>query len=163
MGCGYHHSGSGALEAYCVTELRRRPDVVKDINVYSVCGHDVGSYPREELAVVAAVVGDAYLQLTLAVFEHIVCEALGSHSYGVLVHPVGSDAHYAAEAASTEFEIAVEGILEAHRVIVPEFEDFALGFRVEISVQPALGDFFVRFSHECKNNLVLYMLSVCDY
>ena len=68
-----------------------------------------------------------------------------------------------AEAAGTEFEIAVEGILEAHRVIVPEFEDFALGFRVEISVQPALGDFFVRFSHECKNNLVLYMLSVCDY
>ena len=75
----------------------------------------------------------------------VVRKALGRHSDRVFVHPVGPYAHDSPESSGTEFEIAVERILERGGIIVPQCDDLALGFGVEIPFDPPLCNFLIIF------------------
>ena len=88
---------------------------------------------------------------------HVVRQALGGHADGVFVHAVGANAHDAAQTARSEFQVAVEGIFETGRIIVPEFEDLTFGLRIEISVEPTLGYFFVITCH----SVIVWFLFAC--
>ena len=143
---GDHDAGHCSLLADGIAHLGSGTDVVEDVHVDAVGGKDVRCDARELAAVVAAVVGDTDLEVvSLDVLEDVVGESLRGHSDRVFVHAVGAYAHDAPEASGTELEVLVECILEPGRVVVAELDDTAFGLRIEISVQPALGHFFIIF------------------
>ena len=78
--------------------------------------------------------------------QDVVRKSLCGHTHGVLVHPVGSHAHNAAETARSEFEILVECVLKSCRIGVAQLQYFHFGFLVEITIQPTLG-FQFKFFH----------------
>ena len=144
---GDHHAGHGALQPHRVAHLGRRTDVVEDIDVDAVGREDVRRDAGEFLALVAGVVGDADLGVVPFVMrEDIVGQSLRGHAYRIAVHPVGTDAHDAAQATGAELEVLVKSIFESGGVIVAELDDLELGLLVEIAVKPLLGPEF-KFFH----------------
>ena len=127
--------------------------------MHSIGRHHVSCDFREKFAVVAAVVRNADADILRidrvaisvsalgSVCLDVVCKSLGSHSHGVLVHPVGTYAHDSAKTAGTEFKVTVECILESCRIVVSQFNDLAFRLRIEISIKPALSYFSKIFCH----------------
>ena len=141
-----HDAGHRLFQAHGIAHHRRGPDIVENEHVDAVRGEHVGGDLGEFLAVVAGIIGDADLRIGVVhVAQDIVRKALGGHSDGVLVHPVGSDAHNAAETAGTEFKVLVERILECGGVQGAHPLDLHLGLLVEITFQPAHRFQFVFF------------------
>ena len=153
VGGGDHNARHGAGLADGVTHFGRRTDIVEDIHVDSVGAHHVRGDAGKFLAVVPAVVRNHHGEpLPLHVTEDVVGQALRRHPHRVLVHPVGAHAHNATQATGAEFQVLIEGILEAGRIFRTEGEDLHLGVLVEIAVEPALCGFFVLF-HSLVFNL----------
>ena len=80
----------------------------------------------------------------------VVGKSLGSHTHGIFVHPVRADSHNSAESSGSEFKIAVECILEAGRIGIPELKHLAFGLIVKIAVKPLLSSCFIVQCHCVK-------------
>ena len=137
MGCSYHHSGNGAFETNGIAHLGRRPDVVKQIHVDTVCRKNLGGDTCKFLAVVTRIVRNANLRiLHSGPAEYVVSKSLCRHADSVLVHSVGSYTHNAAQATGAELQILVECILQSCRVAVAQLKDLHFGLLVVITFQP---------------------------
>ena len=134
----HHHARDGFFLADGITHFGRRPQVVEQIDIDAVGGKHVRRNLGKLAAVVAAVVRDAYAQFTAAMLFDVVGQSLGCHTHGVFVHPVGAYAHNAAQTARTEFQTAVEGILQTDGVFPLHPADFFFRLFVEVAVQPSL-------------------------
>ena len=135
-------------------------DFVEDEHFDSVGAEYVGGNLRKLVGVVAGVEGDAYAEGAFHLLFQVVGEALGGHSHSVTVHAVGAYAHSAAEAACTEFEVAVECIFQCSGILC-KLSDFFLGGFVEIAVKPRLCSEF-KFFHNgyCFKYLIQNCLSL---
>ena len=101
--------------------LRCRAEGLEEVHLDAVRREDICYGLGEETTVVTAVVANNHsnaavlyiLESTLFLhFEQVVRIALGSHSYDVFIHTVGTRAHNTAKSASTEFEGTIESIDE---------------------------------------------------
>ena len=105
----------------------------------------------ESLAVVAAVEGNAYaVAVTGHILEDVVCQPLCGHGHHIFVHTVGTHTHHAAQAAGTEFKIAVKGIFKTGRIRIHQPFHLIFCFLVIVPVEPALGYFSEIFFHNIK-------------
>ena len=123
-------------------KLRRGAEAVKQVYLYAVGGENVGDDFGELAGVVAHVVahGDGNLRHVGESLFEVVGQALGGGTHGVYVHAVSARAHYAAQAACSEFEVAVESLDEGGRILCLEhLFDLGAGGLVVVGGKPAHG------------------------
>ena len=137
---GYDNTALALQLPYCEAQFGRRTERIEQIYAEPVRGENIGRPFGEKARIVTAVVshGNAYLLARKTLFK-VVCQALRSHAYRVLVHAVRTHAHNAAQAARTEFEVFVETLGQLLFVVVNQILDLFLCSFIVIAVEPFLG------------------------
>ena len=117
MGGGDHHAGDGTGLADGITELGSRPDAIEYVDMQAVGAQDISCDPGKKFRIVAAVVrnADGHI-LTLCMLENVVCQALGSHTDSVPVHPVGTHTHHSPESSCAELKILIESKVSSSKL-----------------------------------------------
>ena len=122
------HAGHGAGFAHGKGEFRCGAEAVEEVGKNAVARQDGGGLPGKAVGVVPGVVGDHSAPagaIGPSGFQDVPGQALGSFSDGAEVDPVGTGAHFAADAARAKLDLFSEGILEFNQVLIfDQVEDF---------------------------------------
>ena len=99
--------------AYSERYFRRRPQVIKQVNLNAVGRENSSGYFSKLTAIIAAIVSDYNRNAPFTpskTFIQIIGQPLRSGSYRVDVHTVASGTHDATQTSSAEFEVFIEAI-----------------------------------------------------
>src|SRR5690554_5421522 len=111
MGGGYHNSALALVVSYCKGKHWCRTHFSKILHHNPVCCQDRRRGIGEKGIVDSRIMGDRNTNaLAGETLEQVIGQTLGSHTYGVYVHSVGTYSHGSSQPPGSKFQISVKSI-----------------------------------------------------
>ncbi len=113
----YHYAGLAVELPHRKGEHGGGHQLGIQVDMYPVGRQHRRRFPREQVGLDAAIIGDGNLGL-LVFFVDIIRQALGGAPDGIYVHPVHTGSNHSAEPCGAEFQFPVEAVVDFLRGIL---------------------------------------------
>ena len=157
--CGNHNTCMTLQMAHGKREHRRGAQFIEKKDFDIICGKNLGRNSGKFGAMQTRIERNHHLDgLFLEAFQQIIGESLRCSTHRIFVHPVGSNAHDAAQTASSEFQIAVKSVRQCFGVLLLQTEHLISCFYIIIIGKPKVDFVLNRFVH--NKNFIHYKSKV---
>src|SRR5688572_9797718 len=117
MRCSTYHSTLASELPDSKRKFGCWPQVFKQKNFNAISGKNVSGSFCEKAAVIATVMSNRHFYLlSLKTFFQIISITLRSHTNGVFIYPVGTNAHCSAQPTGAKLQVAIKSICQFIRV-----------------------------------------------